>query len=1038
MKPLTSTEELASLRSQNQKRFMRLEKKIQVKVHLGTCGISSGANRILDAFVREIEKRELLDSVVISKAACIGLCGREPVATVIHPGVGKVIYCDLTEEKIPEIVLRHLIGGSPLKDWTLDTTNPLFTLQEIRIMHNQDLDPMAIEDYIGRDGYHALAKALTEMSPEQVIEEIKKSGLRGRGGAGFPTAMKWNFVRTAPGDKKYVVCNGDEGDPGAYMNRAVLEGNPHSIIEGMTIGAYAIGNVSQGYAYVRAEYPLAIETLNHAIKKAREYGLLGENILGTGFKFDLDIFPGAGAFVCGEETALLISIEGKRGNPRQRPPFPANKGLFGKPTTLNNVETWSNIPQIILKGADWFASVGNEKCKGTKTLCLVGKINNTGLVEVPLGTPMGKIIFDIGGGIPGDKKFKAVQIGGPSGGVIPAEHLNTPVDYEAVTALGAIMGSGGVVVMDEDSCMVDVAKFFLGFSRDESCGKCVPCRAGIPKMLDLLKKISEGRATMDDLDTLTELAEMISATSICGLGQTAPNPVLTTVRHFRKEYETHIIEKKCTAVVCESLFNAACRHGCPVGINVPKYVAHIGKGEYLQAIETIRDRNPFAAVCGRICHHPCEAHCRRRDIDEAIAIRALKRFAADWHFNNSTDLPPIEPFPETKAKKVAVAGAGPTGLSCAYFLAQMGYGVTVFEALPVGGGMLSVAIPEFRLPRKVIQQDIDYIVRRGVKIKYNTPINVNFRIRDLLKSGFDAALIAAGAQRSQQIGIPGELEDVEGFYYGLRFLRDLKVGKNVRVGRRVAIIGGGNVAVDSARTALRLGANRVDIFYRRSREEMMVSDIEYNDAVAEGVNMNFMVTPVRIDNDNWRVNGLCCKRMQFSEVDASGRRRPVPVPGSEFFVEADTVIAAVGQAPDLSFLPADSRLERSAWERLVVDENRLSTNVPGIFAAGDFVTGPDLVIYGIAAGRRAALAIDKYLNGDTSRVEMYDPKVKIAAASADIPRADIWEPQPRVVAQTLPAESRKRSFEEIEQNYWEDKARKEALRCLRCDLEAGD
>ena len=552
MKRLLSLKDLQELKEQVQKRLAERESKIQVKVHLGTCGISGGANKVLDAFLREVEARKLSD-VLVLRAACIGLCGIEPVLTVTLPGKKKVVYTEITEDRVPRIVEEHLMGGKTIKEWVLDENAPRMKLQEIRVMHNQDMNPMSIEEYIARDGYQALAKALTKMKPEEVIAEVDKSGLRGRGGAGFPTARKWGFVRSSPSDEKYVVCNGDEGDPGAYMNRAVLEGNPHSIIEGMAIGAYAIGNVHQGYAYIRAEYPLAIETLSHAIAQAREYGVLGDNILGTGFNFSLDIFPGAGAFVCGEETALLISIEGKRGNPRQRPPFPANKGLFGKPTTLNNVETWSDIPQILHKGANWFASVGTEKSKGTKTLCLVGKVNNTGLVEVPLGTPLRKIVFDIGGGIPDDKKYKAVQIGGPSGGVIPMEHVDTPVDYEAVTALGAIMGSGGLVVMDEDSCMVDVAKYFLQFTRDESCGKCAPCRAGIPKMLDILTKISNGEGVMEDLNTLSELGEMVASASLCGLGQTSPNPALTTMRHFRSEYEAHVIDKRCAAGVCKSL-----------------------------------------------------------------------------------------------------------------------------------------------------------------------------------------------------------------------------------------------------------------------------------------------------------------------------------------------------------------------------------------------------------------------------------------------------------------------------------------------------
>ncbi|MEW6033367.1 MAG: NADH-ubiquinone oxidoreductase-F iron-sulfur binding region domain-containing protein [Chloroflexota bacterium] len=552
VKPLASAEELVSLRDRVLKELAERGNKTQVKVHLGTCGISSGANKVLSAFLREVAARGL-SNVLVLKAACIGLCGREPVVTVVHPGDGKVVYSDLTEDMVPRIVEQHLVRGDAVREWAVDPDAPLLKLQEIRVMRNQDLDPMNIEEYISRDGYQALAKVLFDMKPEEVLEEVKKSGLRGRGGAGFPTATKWGFVRSAPGDEKYIVCNGDEGDPGAYMNRAVLEGNPHSVIEGMAIGAFAIGNVRQGYAYVRAEYPLAIETLSHAIAQAREHGLLGENILGSSFNFSLDIFPGAGAFVCGEETALLGSIEGRRGNPRQRPPFPANKGLFGKPTTINNVETWSDIPSIILRGADWFASVGTQQSKGTKTLCLVGKVNNTGLFEVPLGTSLRTIVFDIGGGIPEGKKFKGVQIGGPSGGCIPAKHVDTPVDYEAVTALGAIMGSGGLIVMDEDSCMVDVAKFFLGFTQDESCGKCTPCRAGIPKMLETLTKVSRGRGTMEDLDLLADLGEMMTSLSLCGLGQTAANPVLTTVRHFREEYEAHIIDKRCPAGVCRSL-----------------------------------------------------------------------------------------------------------------------------------------------------------------------------------------------------------------------------------------------------------------------------------------------------------------------------------------------------------------------------------------------------------------------------------------------------------------------------------------------------
>jgi len=552
-------------------------------------------------------------------------------------------------------------------------------------------------------------------------------------------------------------------------------------------------------------------------------------------------------------------------------------------------------------------------------------------------------------------------------------------------------------------------------------------------MLEILTRITEGKGRDDDIDALLTIATTVKECSLCGLGQTSPNPVLSTINYFRDEYEAHIKEKKCPAAACDALMISPCQHTCPVGINIPKYVAHITAGEYREAIDTIRERNPFPAICGRICHHPCELRCRRGELDDSVAIRELKRFAADWYFEQVTEDP--EPFAQTQTQRVAVVGAGPTGLSCAYFVAQMGYPATVFEALPVGGGMLSVAIPEFRLPWEIIQKEIDYIAKRGVDIRYDTPINVNFTVEDLKRDGFEAVFVAAGAQRSQRVGIPGELEDIAGFHYGLRFLRDIKLGRQVSVGRRVAVIGGGNVALDTARTALRLGADEVNIYYRRSRDEMLVTEVEYDQAIAEGIQVNFLVSPTRIVSENWEVTGLQCTQMRLGDPDESGRRRPIPIAGSESFVEADNVIAAVGQAPDLSFLPVDSALERTRWETLVVDNNTLSTNVSGVFAGGDFVTGPGMVIDAIAAGRRAAIAIDKYLKGDTSRVEIYDLK---AGVIGELPSQEIeetWEVQPRLRVSLLPTQERKASFAEVELSFSEERARQEAKRCLRCDLE---
>ena len=1030
MKPLASAEELTKLRDKIRERLSKQDKKIQVKVHLGTCGISSGANKVLEAFQRGVESHKLSD-VTVLKAACIGLCDREPVVTVVHPTNGKTTYYDLIEDKVSKIIEQHLVRNKVVEEWKLDTDDPLFKLQEIRIMHNQDLDPMNIEEYIARDGYQALAKALTRMKPDEVIEEVGRAALRGRGGAGFPTATKWSFVRGASGDEKYVVCNGDEGDPGAYMNRAVLEGNPHSIIEGMAIGAYAIGNVSQGYAYVRAEYPLAIETLNHAITKAREYGLLGKNILGTGFQFDLDIFPGAGAFVCGEETALLISIEGKRGNPRQRPPFPAIKGLFDKPTTLNNVETWSNIPQIIWKGAEWFGSVGTERSRGTKTLCLVGKVNNTGLVEVPLGTSLGKIVFDIGGGIPKGKQYKAVQIGGPSGGVIPIEHLNTPVDYEAVTALGAIMGSGGLVVMDEDNCMVDVAKFFLQFTRDESCGKCTPCRAGIPKMLNFLTKITEGKGTIEDLDTLSELAEMVGSASICGLGQTAPNPVLTTLRHFRQEYEAHIIDKRCPAVVCQALFKAPCQGTCPVGLDVAGYVALIKEGKFEQAYLLIMQRLPFPLSVGRVCNHPCEGKCRRGQIDDPIAIRHLKRFAADYAFEHGFEYTPQ--VKQLKEERIAIIGAGPAGLSAAWDLAIEGYKVTVFEALPMAGGMLAVGIPEYRLPKKILDKEIKGVEKLGVDIKLNTRVN---DIESLMKDNkYQAVFIATGAHKGDKMKIPGE--DLTGVFDAIDFLRETSLGKEIKVGQKVAVVGGGNSAIDAARVALRKGAKEVHILYRREKRDMPALAEEIAAAEEEGIHIHCLTAPTEVVGNNGVVTGLKCIRMELKEFDASGRKTPYPIKGSEYTMKADTVIEATGQRPDTSFLNGDG-IGVAKRGTIVADLRTLATNRKGVFAGGDAVTGAATVIEAIAAGQRAASSIKRYLRGEElSPLVERNGHEPIAVPSVPPTDEEIKE-RPRAAIAEITSADRKASFKEVVLPYSAKEARNEASRCLRCDLEVGE
>ncbi|WP_213818527.1 NADH-quinone oxidoreductase subunit NuoF [Garciella nitratireducens] len=533
----------------------------QVLICGGTGCTSSGSNKLVNKLKTELKKKDLDKEIEIITTGCFGLCALGPVVIVYPEGV---FYSKVEEKDVPELVEEHFVKGRILKRLVY---NEAIEKEKIRALNDVDffkkqkrvalkncgvINPENIDEYLAFDGYKALEKVLLNMKPDDVIQEIKDSGLRGRGGAGFPTALKWTFAKNAKEGQKYVVCNADEGDPGAFMDRSILEGDPHSVIEAMAIAAYAIG-ANQGYIYIRAEYPIAVKRLAIAINQAKEYGLLGENIFGTDFSFDLDIRLGAGAFVCGEETALMHSIEGGRGEPRPRPPFPANKGLFGKPTVLNNVETYANIPKIILNGAEWFASVGTEKSKGTKVFALGGKINNTGLLEIPMGTTLREVIFEIGGGIPNGKKFKAAQTGGPSGGCIPAQHLDTPIDYESLAEIGSIMGSGGLIVMDEDTCMVDIAKFFLEFTVEESCGKCPPCRIGTKRMLEILEKITSGKGEEGDIEKLEKLAQNIKDSALCGLGQTAPNPVLSTIRYFRDEYEAHIKEKRCPAGACKSL-----------------------------------------------------------------------------------------------------------------------------------------------------------------------------------------------------------------------------------------------------------------------------------------------------------------------------------------------------------------------------------------------------------------------------------------------------------------------------------------------------
>ncbi len=1037
-KKTTSIKELETLIA-GLKAGRNSEKRPVLTVSAGTCGRARGSLKVIDALKRSLKKERLEEKVRVRTTGCHGFCEAEP-NIIIFPRA--IFYQKVDAKDAGDIIAQTILNDQVLdrllyKDPVtgevscLENEIPFYKKQHrIVLGDNALVDPTDINDYLSIGGYSSLAKALSSMGPDEIIAEIKASNLRGRGGAGFPTGSKWELARKAKGDLKYIICNADEGDPGAYMDRSLLEGNPHRVVEGMIIGAYAIG-AQRGYVYVRDEYPLAVEHIGLAIEQAQELGLLGKDILGTGFDFDLHIAKGAGAFVCGEETALIASIEGKVGEPRQRPPFPVVRGLWGKPTTINNVETWGNVPIIIDKGADWYARIGTDGSKGTKIFSLVGKINNTGLVEVQMGITLREIIFDIGGGIPDGKQFKAVQTGGPSGGCIPKEMLDLPIDYESLTKAGSIMGSGGMIVMDEKTCMVDVAKYFLNFLRDESCGKCISCREGTQRMWEIVKDITEGKGKEADLALLEELAVAVKDASLCGLGQTAANPVLSTLRYFRHEYEAHIVQKKCPALVCQEIVSSPCQYSCPISQEASVYIALIAQGKFEEAYEVIAKDNPLPSICGRVCHHPCEKVCRAGELGDPIAIRALKRFVTDRAIQKG-----LRPRFERQAQdreRVAIIGGGPAGLTAAYQLARRGYRPTIFESLPVAGGWLAKGIPDHRLPKTVLDYDIENIKNAGVTIKTNVALGKDFSVDDIFAQGFRAAFISTGAHKSLRMEIPGE--NAEGVIQATELLKAVNLGKGITLGRRVGIVGGGNAAIDAARVAVRdKNCRKVLILYRRTRAEMPAFEEEIESALEEGVDIQFLVAPVKVLTENGGVRGVECIRMKLGDKDASGRRRPVPIEGSEFAIELDTLVPAIGERPDTTIFSEKDCLSVSKWGTLEADLETFMTARAGVFAGGDVVSGPATVVQAMAAGKIAAESIARYLEGKSVEREY-----RLTRPSAYIEPVELSEEElarmKRPKMPKLPRSARKKNFKEVELGFSEITAIQEARRCLRCELE---
>ena len=1020
----------------------------RITVGMGTCGRGNGAEELFHAFHETITHSG--QDVYLAGVGCFGACHQEPLVTVHSPGAPlimlrhvrsqdatrilesvathamppELIYCKIEEWDHITAQLRYGQAYPEIPAWN---TVPFFHGQKKIVLRNCGLiNPEDIEEYIGAGGYQALYKVLIDGRPETVVDLIKAARLRGRGGAGFLTGNKWDYLAKAKSDTKFVICNADEGDPGAYMNRNEIEGDPHALLEGMIIGAYATGG-THGIIYVRAEYPLAVRRITHAIDQAREYGLLGSDILNRGFNFDVELVQGAGAFVCGEETALIASLEDAAGRPRPRPPYPAESGLWGHPTNINNVETWCNIAPIVTRGAGWFAETGSVKSPGTKVFSLVGKVQNTGLVEAPLGTTLKTFIYDIGEGATNGRKVKAVQTGGPSGGCIPAEMFETPVDYESLSQIGSIMGSGGMVVMDEDNCMVDVARYFIEFTHSESCGKCVSCRVGLEKALRILNTITDGSATEEQFAQLDELARMIRETALCGLGQSAPNPVLTTIRHFREEYDDHILAHRCRAGVCQELAVSPCENSCPLRMNIPRFLELLQEDRLEDAFESVILDNPLPAATGRVCQHPCDNRCRRQSFDEVVSIREVHRFIADAVYDGPFFEPLVQrilahQLPPT-GHKVAVAGSGPTGLTAAFYLALLGHEVTIFEDHAEAGGMLRYAIPEYRLPKAALRREIELIRRLGVKIVYNTRVGADLSLNEIA-SQFDAAFLSIGTWKESWLYLPGT--ELKGVQPALPFLEAAAAGKNMLHASRVAVIGGGNAAIDSARTLRRMGS-AVTIYYRRERKDMPAIDEEIQAAEDEGVQFVFFAAPHRlIGSTNGFVKAIEISKTRPGEYDNSGRRRPIPTDEVQRY-ECDAVILAVGETFDLDFCRA-SGLELKDEGTIKVDRFTLETSRPAFYAGGDVITGASNVSNAMAGGKQAARSIDERLMNE-SRWDRIFPSFEYSRTAPGEPSLSR-----RHRPAALSPSARLRSAEEVVAGFSGAEALEECRRCLRCDL----
>ena len=1028
-----------------------------ISVGVGTCGVGNGAEEVFAALVEGAEAGK--QPIKVRRVGCFGFCAAEPVVMAYRPGKPLLLFADVKAAKAGALVKGLAddeafgkiakLAEAKIEHWDFRTHTVTFgadfpflpSWKELAFFKGQEklvlrdcglIDPERIEEYIGIGGYGGLVKALTAMSPDAIIDEVKASGLRGRGGAGFPTWKKWRIMRDnvlANQGEAYVICNADEGDPGAYMNRNEIESDPHMLIEGIIIGAYAMG-ATKGIVYVRAEYPLAVKRLEKALEQARSAGLLGRNILGTKFSFDLSIVTGAGAFVCGEETALIASIEGKAGRPSPRPPFPAQKGLYGRPTTISNVETWCNVPLIVSRGSEYFAGFGTPTSTGTKVFSFVGKVRNTGLVELPLGSTLESAVYGMCEGMGPKKKIKGLQSGGPSGGCIPASLFKTPIDYEHLNELGAIMGSGGMVVMDQDNCMVDVARYFIGFTASESCGKCTPCREGTSQMLNILQGVADGEASEQDLKTLESIALSVKDSALCGLGQTAANPVLTTLKYFRDEYIQHIKAKRCPAGICENLYVALCESSCPLHMNIPGYLELLKENRIEDAFELTLRENPLPGSLGRICHFHCRMRCRRDMLDEPVSQGEIHRYLADSMYKMGREKSIYnrllkEKLPAT-GKRIAIVGAGPAGLAAAFWLSRLGHEVTVYDAEGEAGGILRWGIPAYRLPKDMLKKEISFIQKLGARFIFNTKMETREQWQRLLDAS-DAVIVAAGASREMALGIPGET--LAGVIPAGEFLQRISESHKLKVGSEVVVVGGGNSAIDAARSALRLGAH-VTLVYRRARSDMPANAEELNGALEEGVTLTCMTQPVEALSDGKadkpKVVALKVQRMKAGPVDATGR--PTPVPTDDFYeIPCDSIIVAIGEKVGIGGLDGiEVALERDG--RVKADPYSLRSTNPKVYACGDAAMGPATAAEAMGQARTVSEVLDEALVGEKRFQKLfrsfeYKMEVPVKLTKAKMTKAIF-----------IPVDARKSNFMEISLGYTGEQARIEAERCLRCDV----